>query len=164
MNGIEILKKVEVFEKKLPKFPDGRINYSASDIALVICVFVKYKNKILLLKRSNYVGNYSGKWDVVTGFFDELKSIEYKVLKELNEELNLNKDYVISMIIGNLAEIKDKEINRIWIICPVIVELNQKPKIKLNRENTEYKWVEPEKMEEFDIIPNIYYLWKNGFV
>ena len=51
----KILAIIKEFANKLPKFPDGRIDYSSSDIAPVITVFVKHKDKILLLKRSDKV-------------------------------------------------------------------------------------------------------------
>ena len=35
--------QIQKFSDKLPKFPDGRINYSNSKIAPVITIFIKYK-------------------------------------------------------------------------------------------------------------------------
>jgi len=43
----KILVTIKEFANKLPKFPDGRIDYSNSDIAPVITVFIKHKDKIL---------------------------------------------------------------------------------------------------------------------
>ena len=37
---------------RLPKFPDGRIDYSNSDKAPVLTCFVRFEDEILLLKRS----------------------------------------------------------------------------------------------------------------
>jgi len=37
----KIIEMVRKFAKKLPKFPDGRIDYTNSDTSLVITVFIK---------------------------------------------------------------------------------------------------------------------------
>ncbi len=54
-----VLEKIlQEFSEKLPKFPDGRIDYSGSDKAPVLTCFVKFGDKILLLKRSDKVRTY----------------------------------------------------------------------------------------------------------
>ena len=57
MNKQEIgaLEIVKELSKTLPRFPDGRIDYSNSDVAPVVTIFVEYGNKILLLRRSDKV-------------------------------------------------------------------------------------------------------------
>jgi hypothetical protein len=58
---------LDEFSKILPKFPDGRINYTTSQRCPVITCFVMYEGKILLLKRSDKVGTYKGFWNSVSG-------------------------------------------------------------------------------------------------
>jgi len=80
----KILERVKEFAKKLPKFPDGRIDYTNSDTSLVLTVFIKYKDKILILKRSNKVGTYQGKWNTVTGYLDEPKPLIEKSKEDMD--------------------------------------------------------------------------------
>lgn len=159
----KILKTIEEFAKKLPKFPDGRIDYSNSDTAPVITVFVKYKDKILLMKRSNKVRTYKGKWNTVAGYLDEVKPIEEKAFEEIREELGVAKDNILSLHIGELCEFADSEINKHWIICPVLVKLKNEPEIRLDWEHTEYKWIKPEELKEFDIVSNLDKSLENAF-
>ena len=93
----KILKIIEEFYKKLPKFKDGRIDYSNSDTAPVVTVFIKYKDKILLLKRSDKVRTYQGKWNTVAGYLDELKSTQEKAIEEIKEELGVEKNDISSI-------------------------------------------------------------------
>lgn len=51
MEESDMLDIVKNLSTKLPKFKDGRINYSKSTIAPVVNSFVKYKDKILILRR-----------------------------------------------------------------------------------------------------------------
>lgn len=151
----KILKTVEEFSKKLPKFKDGRIDYSNSDTAPVITVFIKYKDKILLLKRSEKVLTYKGKWNTVAGYLDELKSIQEKIKEEIKEELRIEENIISSVFIGKSYQFKDEKINKTWIVCPVVVELKNEPEIKLDWEHTEYKWIKPEELDNFDTTPHL---------
>jgi isopentenyldiphosphate isomerase len=152
-NGI--FHSIEEFSRKLPKFPDGRIDYSTSDKAPVITAFVKFEDKILLLKRSSGLKNYPLKWNAVTGFMDELKPVEEKVLDELEEELGIGKSSIVSMRIGKPYEVKDFDTGKTWIVNPAIVDLRRIPEIKLNFEHTDFKWIRKEELSYFNTVPFI---------
>lgn len=157
MNGRErrILKTIEEFSEKLPKFPDGRIDYSSSDTAPVITVFIKYEDMVLLLKRSDKVSTYKGKWNTVAGYLDEPKPVRKKVLEEIKEEVGIDEGNIFSIRLGEPYEFTDTEANKTWIVHPILVEMKNMPDIQLDWEHTEYKWVKPEELKNFDTVPNL---------
>ena len=143
------------FSEKLPKFSDGRIDYSSSNKAPVLTCFVKYENKILLLKRSDKVRVYQGLWNSVAGYLDEFRPLEEKALEELREELGITADIIKQTKLGQPYELNDDNAKKIWVIFPVLVELNKEPVIKLDWEHTEYKWINPADLKSFDIVPDL---------
>jgi isopentenyldiphosphate isomerase len=151
----EIIGIIKRFSESLPKFPDGRIDYTTSDIAPVVNIFVKFKDKFLILKRSDRVQNYQGKWNSISGFLDEIKEVREKVLEEIEEESGISKKIVSKMYIADLHELKDKRIGKTWIIIPVLVELDRNPDIRLDWEHSDYKWVKKEELKNFDIVYNL---------
>ena len=151
----DIQKILKEFNKNLPKFPDGRIDYTNSRESAVLNVFVEYEGKFLFLKRSDKVIAYKGKWSTVVGFLDEIRPVKEKVLEELNEEAGITESHIQSIFIGNIIRREDKEINRVWIICPVLVMLKEKPEIKMDWEHTEFKWVTKEEINKMDTLPNL---------
>src|SRR3970040_1261807 len=112
----EALRVIEKFHRDLPKFSDGRINYTNSDTAPIITIFVKCEDEILLLKRSDKVSNYRGKWSVVAGYLDELKSVKEKVLEEIQEELKLTSDLIQSIAIREPYDFVDGSLNKTWLV------------------------------------------------
>lgn len=148
----EIVKK---FYNNLPKFEDGRIDYSNSKEAAVIDVLARHNGKVLLVKRSNKVSNYPEKWNVITGYFDELKSVEQKALEELEEETGIKKADIQSVNFKRVCRWKDDQIGKTWIVHQVLAELKRKPNIVLDWEHTEYAWIKPGELKNFDIIPDI---------
>jgi len=151
----KILSLIRRFAEKLPRFPDGRIDYSNSDTAPVITVFIVYNDEILLLKRSEDVRTYKGKWNTIAGYLDELKPVYNKILEELREEVGLTEDNILSYHLGESFTFTDKSIGKTWIVHPACVILKEKPVIKLDWEHTEYRWIKPMDLDKFDTVPNI---------
>ena len=160
----KIIEMVREFAKKLPKFPDGRIDYTNSDTSLVITVFIKYKDKILILKRSNKVGVYQGKWNTVTGYLDEPKPPIEKIMEEMREELGIGEKNILSYSLGEPFKFTDQKARKTWIVHPAKIELKNEPDIKLDWEHTEYKWIRPEELEKFDTVPNLDLSLKRGLI
>ncbi len=155
MDESEVIEFIGGLAKKLPKFKDGRINYSDSIMAPIVLVFVKYKGKFLLLKRSKKVLHYQGMWNVVSGYMDELKPIRKKALEEIEEELGITEAIINTMTVGDAYTYTDKEIDRTWLVCPVMVGLSKKPSIRLDHENCEYRWISPAEIDEFETPPDL---------
>lgn len=160
----KIIEMVREFAKKLPKFPDGRIDYTNSDTSLVITVFIKYKDKILILKRSNKVGVYQGKWNTVTGYLDEPKPPIEKIMEEMREELGIGEKNILSYSLGEPFKFTDPKARKTWIVHPAKIELKNEPDIKLDWEHTEYKWIRPEELKKFDTVPNLDLSLKRGLM
>ena len=155
-----VIAKIEEMAKKLPKFPDGRIDYSSSNYAPVVNVFLRLNGKLLILMRSNKVGNYKGKWNIISGYLDSIGPLKEKAMEEVKEELGLTIDE--SMIKpGKPYEIFDKKIKKTWLVCPFLVELKSEPEIKLDFENTEYKWIDPEELKGPDTVIGLNTGYKN---
>lgn len=152
---IKIEEILQPFSDILPHFSDGRINYSNSQTALVLTCFVENQRKILLLRRSDKVGTYQKKWNSVAGYIDEFIPLENKILEELREELDLNEENIESISISQPYEFTDKEINKVWIIIPCIAKLKKPPIISLDWEHTDYEWIEPNQITNFDTVPGL---------
>ncbi len=150
----DIPRILEEFEN-LPRFPDGRIDFSNSDKAAVLTCFVRFEDKILLLKRSQKVRTYPGKWHTVAGYIDEPKPLRQKALEELREELNIHEQDVSSFSAGDPYEFTDEETNKHWLVHPVLVQLRRKPSVTLDWEHTEYKWILPIEVGQHDTVPKL---------
>jgi len=114
-----------------------------------------YGDEVLLMKRSDRVRTYRGKWNTVAGYLDEIKPLEEKVLEEIKEETEIERNAIESIKNGTIYSFKDEKINKTWIIQPVLVRLRDKPDIKLDWEHTDFRWVRIEDIDRFDTVPNL---------
>ena len=151
----QILEKLKEFAKTMPHFEDGRIDYHNAKKAFVITCFARHNDEILLLKRSDKVWTYKNKWNVVAGYIDEIKPLRQKALEELNEETKITKEKVKKISIAEPFEFNDKDIGITFVVHPVLIELKEKPKIELDFEHIEAKWVKKDDLGEYDAVPNM---------
>ncbi|MDE1865436.1 MAG: NUDIX domain-containing protein [Candidatus Micrarchaeota archaeon] len=150
MDDSDVLKKLAELSKRYAHFPDGRVNYTGTDYAPAVQVFIRVNGEILLLKRSDKVANYKGKWNSIGGFIDAPMPIQEKAIGEAEEELGITRSMIKQVITGDPYELYDPAIKKTWLICPFILELNSKPEIRLDFENSEYRWIKPGNITKFD--------------
>ena len=147
----EILKEFD----NLPRFDDGRINYKGHKKSVGIFCCVKYRDEILLLKRSDKVATYKNKWSCVTGYYDEPVPVIDKIMEELSEEIVLDENDILKIREYDSWIFRDPPNKTISIQFPVLVELITKPEVKLNWEHTDYKWVKKEEVNSYDTVLNV---------
>lgn len=151
----KVLEKVKKFSKTMPHLKDGRIDYHNAKKAFVISCFVKFNEEILLLRRSDKVWTYRGKWNVIAGYLDEFKPLRQKALEELYEETKITKEKVKKIGIAKPFEFHDNDIGTTFVVHPVLIELKEKPEIKLDFEHTDSRWVKKEDLGKYDAAPNM---------
>lgn len=127
-------------------------DYTHARSAPVIVIFVKYRDKFLLVKRSDKMLTYQGLWSCLAGFVDDDKTIEEKVIFEIEEELGLRREDIKEIKEGDTYLFVDKNLDREWIRHMYFVEITN-PNIKLSWEHTELVWIAPEDGKNFETTP-----------
>lgn len=117
---------------------------------IAVIGIVKFKRKILLLKR-NLNRNFSpNKWQPVSGSIKEKETAEDAVLREVKEETGLKGKIVKA---GKIFEVTDKWGR--WVIAPFLVSVNS-DKVKIDsREHSKYKWIKPKEINKFDCVKGV---------
>lgn len=138
--------------RNLPRFTDGRINFTGVRKAPVVNVIVELDGKILIMKRSDKVSAYQRLWNGVSGFIDEPKPIEEFVRQEISEELSIGSELVGKMSVSDPYIVEDQDIDRVWYVYPVLVSLKKEPKIVLDWEHTDFKWIAPSELSKYQYV------------
>lgn len=138
----------------MPNFQarSGQIDFTDIRWAPVINCVVRYKNKILLVKRSEKLNLYPGYWNGISGFLDDQKSLNEKVREELREELGLDSNSIRSIEAGQVFDQDEPQYNKTWIVHPVLVEVNT-DKIITDWEADSHAWLRIEEVRAKKILP-----------
>jgi ADP-ribose pyrophosphatase YjhB (NUDIX family) len=117
----------------------------------VVLGFIKYKSRILLMRR-NSGDFYPSKWNTVVGFLEDDRTPYKNILREIAEETQISEKNLKLLREGKVVFVPDEEIGIEWKVHPYLFE-SKTNEVRLNEENVEYKWINPEELKEFDTIP-----------
>jgi len=138
------------------RFPDGRLNYEHAAVAPVLSCVVKRGADILLLKRSELVGTYRGRWHIIGGYLDEPgKSASEKALEELEEEVGIPRAAVRVVRTAEPFELFDPDVAKTWQVHSVLLEVDGNPPVKLDWEHTDFTWVRLDEISRYHLIPSV---------
>lgn len=119
----------------------------------VVTCFLESKGKILLLRRSQQVGSYQGKWAGVSGYVESPP--EEQALIEINEEVSLVSDDIQLLKTGEPVVIDDEELGTRWVVHPFLFHVTNPEKVKIDWEHREYKWINPVDIDKYDTVPGL---------
>jgi predicted aconitase with swiveling domain/8-oxo-dGTP pyrophosphatase MutT (NUDIX family) len=110
------------------------------------------QGQILILKRSDDVGTYKGRWACVSGYIEKGETADETALREISEELGLDRDDIEFVRKGKVLYARDEAL--LWAIHPFLFE-SKKPKIKLDWEHDLHRWILPGEIENFETVPKL---------
>lgn len=122
------------------------------DKRVVTCI-IKHRGKILLLRRSNKVGTYRGKWSGVSGYLEG--NTLNQAYKEISEEISLKRDEITLIKKGAPISIIDENLKTKWIVYPFLFKTNSPEKIRIDWENAEMRWLKPQDIIKYDTVPGL---------
>ena len=121
----------------------------------IVTAFVKKDDKILLLKRSKKVKTMKELWAGVSGLIENNEPPLERAKIEIFEEIGLKDDQI--KLVKSIDSMKIKSLqykNHEWIIYPFLFSVKN-PKIKLNWENSEYKWIFAGEILNYKTVPEL---------
>jgi 8-oxo-dGTP diphosphatase len=148
------------FNLLVPHLVSWRIRGPFVDERHVVTCFLEHDGKVMILRRSERVGTYRGKWAGVSGYIEEGSSALEQAWTEIKEEVGMDKDDVELVKEGQPLEVVDAELDRKWIVHPFRLRVLRPDKIRIDWEHTEAKWVDPEDISRHETVPNLCETWE----
>ncbi len=121
----------------------------------IVTSFIKDNDKFLLLKRSNTVKTMKGLWAGVSGIIEKDEEPLRRAKIEIFEELGITEDKIKILKSASKMKVDSPQYeNHEWEIFPFLFEVKN-PIIKLNWENSEYKWITFDELKNYETVPSI---------
>ena len=121
----------------------------------IITAFIKNNNKILILKRSDKVRSMKGLWSGISGIIENNEIPINRAKIEIFEEVGIRENKI--ELIKSVEKIKilsPQYENHEWEIFSFLFETKE-TKIKLNWENSEFKWINKNELKNYQTVPNL---------
>ncbi|WP_254832829.1 NUDIX domain-containing protein [Haloglomus salinum] len=118
----------------------------------VVTVFLRNNSDVLLFRRSEAVGSYSGQWGAVAGHAEG--DPEALAREELREETGLDPDDCAFVRRGPSFPVEDPD-HGTWRVNPFLFDCPTR-EVTTNRETTEHAWVQPPAILDRETVPRLW--------
>ena len=121
----------------------------------IVTSFLRHNDKVLILKRSNKVKTMKGLWAGVSGIIENNESPLERAKIEILEELGIGEENISLVKSTKEMRVNSPQYkNHEWEIFPFMFE-TKNPKITLNWENSEFRWIKTKELTNFETVPSL---------
>jgi len=122
----------------------------------IVTSFIKNGDRILILKRSDKVKSMKCLWAGESGIIEENATTPLARAKtEILEETGINEEEIELLKANERIKIESVQYkNHEWNIFPFLFK-TKNPEIKLNWENSDFKWIEPNEIKNYETVPEL---------
>ena len=121
----------------------------------IVTSFLNHNDKILILKRSQQVRTMKGLWSGVSGIIENNENPIDRAKIEIFEEVGIKEKEI--KLVKKLEKMKiqsQQYKNHEWEIFPFLFE-TKNGNITLNWENSEFKWILPKELKNYQTVPSL---------
>lgn len=117
----------------------------------VVTCFLESESEILVLRRSDRVGSYRGRWAGVSGYIETTP--DEQAITEISEETGLSEKDIEFTRKGEPLVVEDRELNVTWIVHPYLFHVKSRSKVAINWEHREAQWIKPQDIVNYETVP-----------
>ncbi len=117
----------------------------------VVTCFLECDARILILRRSQMVGSYQGRWAGVSGYVET--TADEQTLIEIEEETGLCPKDVELVKKGSPLEAEDEDIK--WVVHPYLFRIKERDKVKIDWEHSNKRWIKPGEIDNYETVPRL---------
>ena len=118
--------------------------------------------RLLLVRRSQRVGSYHGRWAGVSGFVEVGVTPEEQAYTEIHEETQLQRDQIRLLKRGAVVEHVDEALERHFYIHPFLFEVLTPDAIHTDWEATEMRWINPSELINYETVPKLWEVYESA--
>ncbi|MBI1828124.1 MAG: NUDIX domain-containing protein [Thaumarchaeota archaeon] len=120
----------------------------------IVTSFLLHMDKFLILKRSQNVKSMKGLWAGISGIIEGNEEPLQRAKTEVFEEIGLTEDCLVLLKTAPQMQISSQYANHEWTVFSFLFSVKE-PNIKLNWENSEYRWIYANEISKYQTVPSL---------
>lgn len=116
----------------------------------VVSAFLRNRGRFLVVRRSDKVGSFQGRWSAVSGYVEGDEDPRDRALQEIQEETHIPKARFVSA--GKT--VTTRHASTAFVVHPFLFDVGTR-KVTLDWENVESRWIAPNELDALETVPRL---------
>ncbi|OGS48085.1 MAG: hypothetical protein A3K68_03730 [Euryarchaeota archaeon RBG_16_68_13] len=116
----------------------------------VVSVFLHNKGRYLLVRRSEAVGSFPGRWSAVSGYVEGDEDPRTRAAREIREETGIRG----ARFRRAGSPVVARDADTAYVVHPFLFDIPHR-RVRLDWENVEKRWVRAAEISSFDTVPRL---------
>ncbi len=116
----------------------------------VVSAVLRNRGRILIVRRSEAVGSFQGRWSAVSGYIEGREDPRDRAVREVREETGLRR--LVLRATGQPVLARTEA--TVYVVHPFLFEVASRV-VRLDWENVDHAWVRPEDLGRYDTVPRL---------
>lgn len=116
----------------------------------VVSAFLRARGRILLVRRSERVSTFPGRWSVIAGYIEGDEDPKDRARMEIQEETGIRG----ARLRAEAPAIIARDRGTAFIVHPLLFDAPTTA-VRLDWENVEARWIRPDEIDTFDTVPRL---------
>ncbi len=128
----------------------GTVELPAVEAKPVVSAFLRNRGRFLVVRRSDRVGSFQGRWSAVSGYVEGQEDPRTRAAQEIREETGMK-----GARFRRTAEpVITRHGNTAFIVHPFLFDAPTR-RVRLDWENVEYRWITPSDLKGLLTVPRL---------
>jgi predicted aconitase with swiveling domain/8-oxo-dGTP pyrophosphatase MutT (NUDIX family) len=116
----------------------------------VVTAILRNAGRILILRRSEQVESFRGRWSAVSGFLEGREDPRARALLEIREETGIRR----AMFRGSSDPVLARDGATRYVVHPFLFDAPGR-RVRLDWENVEHRWIAPGELDRYEAVPRL---------
>ncbi len=155
LGGVPMVDRIDVLglvtgDRVLVDADAGEIVLPDVEAKPVVSVFLRNRGRVLIVRRSEKVGSFQGRWSAISGYLEGDEEPKDRAAQEVREETGM-KD---ARFRAAGRPVVARYGTTAYVAHPFVFDAPRRS-VRLDWENVEHRWILPEEIDSFDAVPRL---------
>ncbi len=116
----------------------------------VVSAFLRNRGRYLVVRRSEKVGSFQGRWSAVSGYVEGDEDLRDRALQEIHEETRISQ----AKFVAQGSPVTTRAGSTAFVVHPFLFDVGTRT-VTLDWENVESRWLTPEELDALETVPRL---------
>ena len=128
----------------------GHVDLPEVEAKPVVSAFLRSRGRFLVVRRSEKVGTFQGRWSAVSGYVEGGEDPRDRALQEIREETRI----AHARFVAAGRPVVTRHGSTAFVVHPYLFDVGTR-KVTLDWENVEFRWIAPDELAGLETVPRL---------